>query len=196
MYYQPDLASSLAQLGRNQAELLGARQDRTLDKVFQQMGLSDHQSPSETQPSTLSCLPPSARPSVNEHPPASRRNIISHVTSTPPSYYAHDHLGHDSRQALRGGSYYNNYPGYAVQLPSWMACGPGAIGQERGTAPPPQIRSGPYPQQQRGPSRMVGRQNNDYTSGHHNVVDVERIRRGLDVRTTVTNPTIAILLHH
>lgn len=77
-----------------------------------------------------------------------------------------------------------------------MAYGPGAIGQERGTVPSPQVRSGPYPQQQRGPLRVVGRQNNDYTSGHHNVVDVERIRRGLDVRTTVINPIFATLLCH
>ena len=77
-----------------------------------------------------------------------------------------------------------------------MAYGPGAIGQEREMAPPPQVRSGPYPQQHRGSSRMVGRQNSDYTSGHHNVVDVERIRRGLDVRTTVINPIFVALLSH
>lgn len=77
-----------------------------------------------------------------------------------------------------------------------MACGPGAIGQERATAPPAQIRSRPYPQQHHAPSRVVGRQNSDYSSGHHNVVDVERIRRGLDVRTTVINSVFAILRHY
>ncbi|SLM35773.1 meiosis protein mei2 [Lasallia pustulata] len=184
MYYQPDLASSLAQLGRKQPVLLGARLDRDLDQAFEKVGLSDDQIPSETQPSATSCGPSSARPSLNDHSPASRRNFISHVTSTP-SYYAHGYTSHDSRQASAGGSFNADNPGYALQLPSWMAYGPGAIGQERGTAPPPQVRSGPYSLQHRGPARMVGRQNSDYTSGHHNVVDVERIRRGLDVRTTI-----------
>lgn len=195
MYYQPDLASSLAQLGRKQPVLLGARLDRDLDQAFEKVGLSDDQIPSETQPSATSCGPSSARPSLNDHSPASRRNFISHVTSTP-SYYAHGYTSHDSRQASAGGSFNADNPGYALQLPSWMAYGPGAIGQERGTAPPPQVRSGPYSLQHRGPARMVGRQNSDYTSGHHNVVDVERIRRGLDVRTTVINPIFATLLHH
>lgn len=176
--------------------MLGARQDQTLDRAFQQIGLSDCQGPSETQPSSSSCGLSSARPSLNEHSLASCRNFISHTPSASPSFYAQGYSCHDPRQALRGGTYYENYPGYSIQLPSWMACGPGAIGQERATAPPAQVRSRPYPQQHRAPSRVVGRQNSDYTSGHHNVVDVERIRRGLDVRTTVINFMFAILRHH
>jgi hypothetical protein len=39
--------------------------------------------------------------------------------------------------------------------------------------------------QRRGPPCFGGRHTHDFASGHHNVVDVERIRRGLDVRTTV-----------
>ena len=158
------------------------------------MGLGDCQKTDETQSSTLSRGPPSARPSPNVRSSISRRNVSSHPISPPQGYYAHGYPCHDSRQGSHGASYYNDYPGYGVPLPPWLAYGPGAIGQERGLAPSPHSRTGHYSQQHRGPARVVGRQNNEYTSGHHNVVDVERIRRGLDVRTTVIYPTSALLL--
>lgn len=63
---------------------------------------------------------------------------------------------------------------------------PGAIGQERG-----QLRHSRshYGQQISGGhiTSRAGRSEQDYASGHHNVVDIERIRRGLDVRTTVSS---------
>lgn len=64
--------------------------------------------------------------------------------------------------------------------------GPGAIGQERGQVYQPHHKNNSYSPQRRGQSRFGNRHNHDFTSGHHNVVDVERIRRGLDVRTTVS----------
>ncbi len=64
--------------------------------------------------------------------------------------------------------------------------GPGAIGQERGQAYPTHFRNGGYSPQRRGPPRFGGRHAHDFASGHHNVVDVDRIGRGLDVRTTVS----------
>ena len=75
-----------------------------------------------------------------------------------------------------------------VPLGPWDVLGPGAIGQERGQTFQPQFRSGPYSPQRRGPPKFGGRHTHDFASGHHNVVDVERIRRGLDVRTTVWKP--------
>lgn len=50
----------------------------------------------------------------------------------------------------------------------------------------PQARV-PYPiPQQRHSGKPVTRQGHEYGSAHHNVVDVERIRQGTDVRTTVS----------
>ena len=72
-----------------------------------------------------------------------------------------------------------------VPLGAWDVFGPGAIGQERGQTHQPQFRIGAYSPQRRGAPRFGGRHTHDFASGHHNVVDVERIRRGLDVRTTV-----------
>ena len=194
IYYQPHLPSSLAQLGGGNAALLPGRKDRNLDKASEHMGLGDCQKTNEIQSSTLFRGPPSARPNPNVRSSISPRNVSSHPISPPRGYYAHDHSCHDSRQDSYGASYYDNYPCYGVPLPPLLAYGPGAIGQERDLAPSPHYRTGPYLQQHRGPARVVGRQNNEYTSGHHNVVDVERIRRGLDVRTTVIYHTSALLL--
>ena len=51
--------------------------------------------------------------------------------------------------------------------------------------PHPQGFLGPMVLRQYGPHKNGQRHNHEYASGHHNVVDVERIRQGLDVRTTV-----------
>ncbi|KAL8829706.1 MAG: hypothetical protein Q9191_001859 [Dirinaria sp. TL-2023a] len=80
--------------------------------------------------------------------------------------------------------FFSPYGDYGLQSPLWTPYTPGTIGQERGTpvmSPYPPI----YPYQQRTPVRFVGRSPNEYPSSHHNFVDVERIRQGLDVRTTI-----------
>ncbi|KAI9796807.1 MAG: hypothetical protein M1833_005950 [Piccolia ochrophora] len=61
----------------------------------------------------------------------------------------------------------------------------GAIGQERS-----QLQHLRFPHIANSSSRqlttkLTGRCDQDFASGHHNVVDIERIRRGLDVRTTI-----------
>ncbi|KAI9761197.1 MAG: hypothetical protein M1840_001997 [Geoglossum simile] len=63
----------------------------------------------------------------------------------------------------------------------------GVIGQERGLLrQSSDYLPGRYSGQNRGThNRVVARHDQDYTAGHHNVVDIERIRRGLDVRTTI-----------
>ena len=58
---------------------------------------------------------------------------------------------------------------------------PGVVGQERFA----RARSSPVVSQQHYSPKSNNRMGPEYTSGHHNVVDVERIRQGLDVRTTV-----------
>lgn len=83
---------------------------------------------------------------------------------------------------------YSPYSEFGMQSSPWAAFNPGAVGQERGTPLLPQVRSAHFLQQQRSSGKPAGRQSHDYSSGHHNVVDIERIRLGTDVRTTVGNP--------
>lgn len=70
---------------------------------------------------------------------------------------------------------------FSLQSPLYSPYSPGAIGQERGTPLSSNPRPGYY-NPQRANAKASGR---DYASGHHNVVDVDRIRQGIDVRTTV-----------
>ena len=80
--------------------------------------------------------------------------------------------------------YFSPYVGYGLQSPAWTPYTPGAIGQERGVSMLSPY-SGVHPYQQRSPAKYLTRSPHDYSMGHHNVVDIERIRQGLDVRTTV-----------
>ena len=80
---------------------------------------------------------------------------------------------------------YSNFLNSGLQSPIWAAFNPGAIGQERGTPALLQQRQGYYLQQNRAQNKIGGRQSHDYASGHHNIVDIDHIRQGIDVRTTV-----------
>ena len=90
---------------------------------------------------------------------------------------------------------YNPYANYAVPSPLWLPYGPGAVGQERGVLTLPHYRQGHYGQRQNVQNKIGGRQDKiggrqrlDYASGHHNVVNINRIGQGIDVRTTVIRP--------
>ncbi|KAL8771359.1 MAG: hypothetical protein Q9209_003265 [Squamulea sp. 1 TL-2023] len=80
-----------------------------------------------------------------------------------------------------------SYPASGMQTPTWSSfdatsSNPGAIGQERHTPMSSFHSLNQYP---RSLVRHGGRQVTDPSSGHHNVVDVNRIRKGADVRTTI-----------
>lgn len=80
---------------------------------------------------------------------------------------------------------YSPYSAYGFQSPAWAAYYPGTIGQERGVPGLPQARTSHLLQSHRQTGKPAARQGHEYGSAHHNVVDVERIRQGTDVRTTV-----------
>ena len=77
----------------------------------------------------------------------------------------------------------------------WSSNSPGAIGQERGAMLSPshgsfhqqQLGNGAFNLQQPRSLYKGGRRHNEHNIGIHNVVDVNRIRLGIDVRTTVRN---------
>ena len=69
----------------------------------------------------------------------------------------------------------------------WSPYSPGTIGQERGS--PTTISHHHFEAfrpQSRTLSRVSSRQQVDFVNANHNVVEVDRIRAGLDVRTTVS----------
>ena len=133
---------------------------------------------------------------------AYHRELNSQQVPSPLSLQKTNFNGPESTESSSWSPFFSPYGDpYGLQSPFWTPYTPGAIGQERGTPimspyTPGAIGqdrgnsimspySGIYPYQQRTPGKLIGRSPHDYSSGHHNVVDVERIRQGLDVRTTV-----------
>jgi hypothetical protein len=84
--------------------------------------------------------------------------------------------------ALAGGRYYEDCFFPTALTPFEVH---GTIGQERAQIRQPGFPLTPISPNRRPAMRMGGRQEPDFNSGHHNVVDVDRIRHGLDVRTTI-----------
>lgn len=78
------------------------------------------------------------------------------------------------------------YPPFGGLSLDWQTRPQGAFGQIGMVSPAPRARISTLAQRQHGLNKGSLRQSNEYGSGHHNVVDVERIREGLDVRTTVS----------
>lgn len=101
-----------------------------------------------------------------------------------PASYDPRYAGFAARQNVPWNPYFQPYPLIGIPSPPWTAYGHGTIGQERDLTPFMPYR-GSQPCQNRGSIKQGGRQHNDYASGHHNVVDIDRIRQGTDVRTTV-----------
>ena len=85
---------------------------------------------------------------------------------------------------------FHSIPRYGIPAPPWMPFGSNVITGDR--AMTPHTRScGPFlVTGYRTSPRGTSRRDRDYLSGHHNVVDVARIRQGLDVRTTVIHALV------
>ena len=132
--------------------------------------------------------PSSAMPQVSAgHSFASHRDFHSQPMPSPLALQESSFNAPDSGESSPWSPYFSPYHEYGIQSPLWSPYPPGAIGQERATPVMSPYRAGFYPYHQRFPFKLMGRQT-DFPSGHHNVVDVERIRQGLDVRTTVRDP--------
>ena len=85
----------------------------------------------------------------------------------------------------RNNSFANTCFNYESSVNSWETLGPGVVGQERAVTPTQQAHSYPSIYLPQRPAKSGLRQQHDYATGHHNIVDIERISQGLDVRTTV-----------
>lgn len=106
----------------------------------------------------------------------------SRFGGTSPSYAVH---GADVGSLLS--PYLPASPAFALRNPTWtgvdvISHGHGAMVQ--GSHSPLHLPA-TYRQNTRGTIRQGGRNLQDYSCGHHNVVDADRIRKGADVRTTV-----------
>ncbi|KAL8809710.1 MAG: hypothetical protein Q9200_003179 [Gallowayella weberi] len=172
---------------REDGSLIVGREDTFLDDRFSQMVL-------ESVP-TASMLPMRSSPLLSPYSMPSP----SHTGTFTPGYFnapnspllfgglSPGYLVQHSGDGSPVSRFMPPYLGSGVQTPNWgsfdgAASGPGAVGQERHTPITPFSGFHQYP---RNFIRHGGRQVPDHSGGHHNVVDVDRIRKGADVRTTI-----------
>ncbi|KAL8746803.1 MAG: hypothetical protein Q9190_001208 [Brigantiaea leucoxantha] len=92
--------------------------------------------------------------------------------------------------------HYPTYPIYELQAPLWPRCdlsghGTRAVGQVLNSNRLMRSQSEQH-LLNRGAGRLQARHSNDFMIVHHNTVDVERIRQGTDVRTTISRTTARI----
>ncbi|KAI9836681.1 MAG: hypothetical protein M1819_001317 [Sarea resinae] len=140
------------------------RQKHELEETFSQMNLAPR--PSRTNQYTDSFCNPNL---VHLSPTGRSAVPLEEYSDKSSSMGGYHRYSFPSQKSFAYSNTFENRP-------------PGAIGQERGQFCHPQYRTGPQSPQRRGQPRHGGRHDH---GGHHNVVDIERIRRGLDVRTTI-----------
>lgn len=138
-------------------------------------------------------------PSLLESTPTSRsltlrKDLGGHHTPSPLTHGFHGSDRSDSQASPFWSPTYSSGSGYRIPSSIWSSGSPGAIGQERGATLSPCLPSfyqkplgnGAFDMQQHQRSLYKGgRRYNEHSIGTHNVVDIHRIRIGLDVRTTV-----------
>lgn len=95
---------------------------------------------------------------------------------------------------------YTSGSSYGIPSSTWSPNSPGAVGQERGAMPSPshgsfyqnQLGNGSLQLEQPRSLYKGSRRQSEHNIGTHNVVDANRIRYGIDVRTTVRDFTYLI----
>lgn len=182
--YQPDLQGPAQGLSKSPGPLI-IGQETTLESDFASMSLFDRldmRGPETSSSSPLSPRPYSTRAS---RPLTYRKDFNEHHAASSHHIYSEGYVGRSSDQSAFCNPSYSTFLNPGLQSPIWSAFNPGAIGQERGTPTFLHQRQGYYPQQNRGQNKIGGRQPHEHASGHHNIVDIGRIAKGIDVRTTV-----------
>ena len=173
---------------RDEGPVIVGGEDSFLDERFSQMGL-------ESGP-TNSTMPIPRAPLLSPYSvasPSHNSTLTPGFVNSPtsPMFFGGLSPGFLVQQAGDGSPISRNllsYPTSGMQTPTWSSfdatsSNPGAIGQERHTPMSSFHNPNQYP---RSLVRHGGRNVPDHSTGHHNVVDVNRIRKGADVRTTVS----------
>ncbi|KAG8532028.1 uncharacterized protein KY384_003664 [Bacidia gigantensis] len=179
--YEPEVGPKLQTPAKTPGPIIIGQDDSRLDQALSKMTLDSYRE------STLLHTPRqslyqsnSTEDSFTGRKVAGGQHIPSPLNSLAPSYG-----GPGPMYSPTWTTSCNTYAGYGMTSPLWSQYSPGAIGQERGSPSLPGDYRNAHPSQPKALTRSSGRQQPDYAPGHHNVVDMDRIRAGLDVRTTI-----------
>ncbi|KAL8897111.1 MAG: hypothetical protein Q9192_002742 [Flavoplaca navasiana] len=170
---------------RDEGPVIVGREEGFLDNKFREMGLENI--------APNSAIPNSRSPLLSPHSvPSPTHNSISTPgflhSPRSPMLLGSLSPGLLVQQFGEGSPISQSVQYYhSTQSPTWSnfdatLSNPGTIGQERRTPISPFHCSNPHP---RNLMRHGGRHLPDHSGGHHNVVDINRIRKGADVRTTI-----------
>ncbi|KAI9697902.1 MAG: hypothetical protein M1836_004254 [Candelina mexicana] len=185
-YYEPDLKDKSPSRLNQLCERAPWRDAPDFEVAFSHMSLG-HQDPRNRQYPPFSNVPAYSDSTYTYLSPTGRSEIPRHEVQTQwaPRYnhpgYTYPRQGMDAYSGL-GSPYYHDYSRYGVVRGPLEVYRPVGFGQDREHHAQWQYQGSPYSPRRRIGPRFGGR---DHVTGHHNVVDVERIRRGLDVRTTI-----------
>lgn len=188
MPYKPQIHHLLSRGAKGHSPLIVGQQNTGLDKAFENMSLTNCH---DNYPNDVLNVP--MAPQFVYTPSADRSlgyqgQYITEQSVSPLEDYVSAFTPRSSGPTSPWSPVNSPYANYGLHSPIWTPYAPGTIGQERRVQALPQVRPGHFLQQQRSLGKLSGRQSHEHSSGHHNVVDVERIRQGTDVRTTVRNP--------
>lgn len=184
-----------AKSGRTQGPLIIGQEETGLENAFSNVALNATQPVNTAVPMMYpqmwapQVVWPYYWPQVGNRSFANHRELQGTQVPSPLNLQKSNYIGPESTETSPYSPGFSPYVDYGVQSPLWSPYTPatytlGAIGQERGVSMLSPYSS-MHPYQQRSPAKYLTRSPHDYSSGHHNVVDIERIRQGLDVRTTV-----------
>ena len=185
MRYRPDHDRLSHQIGINHGPLIIGQQESGLERALGGLDINGYGAIYHDQllgPPFVSAL---SYPHLNNRSPGYQREFLPEPSLSPAEVYTPTFTSRSSAPSPPWSPAYSPYSNYGFQSPAWAGYYPGAIGQERGVPVPPQARASHSLQQHRHSAKPLARQGHEYGSAHHNVVDVERIRQGTDVRTTV-----------
>jgi len=210
--YEPDIQTTAQAPPRNPGPIIiGQDDDQALSYGLGNMSVNIGQNPYATgnvhTPSSSANQPPTSvsytdrKDNEGQHTPSrlttvapgfgTRGRLQSPIWS-PSSTSNGQYVVQSPAYSSSNGQYIIQSPAYSIpngqyflQSPVYSPLSPGAIGQERGIPMLPRARDEWYSQQHFLKPTANGGQWDDYASAYHNIVDTERIRAGLDVRTTV-----------
>lgn len=185
MRYSPDLVDFPIQLLKNHGPLIIGQQDTSISKAFGNMNLSSCHDIYNADYLNSPLASPLFYPNSTSQSLGCVSEYQNEYSLSSTEDYGSGFTPRSSGPSSPWSPAYSPYSDFGLRSPSWAAFNPGAVGQERATPLLTQVRSGHFLQQQRSSGKPAGRHSHDYSSGHHNVVEVDRIRLGTDVRTTV-----------
>lgn len=185
MRYSPDLGDFPLQLLKNHGPLIIGQQDTGLSKAFGNMNLNSYHDIYNADYLNSPLASPLFYPNSANQSLGCISEYQNEQSLSSTEDYGSGFTPRSSGPTSPWSPAYSPYSDFGLHSPSWAAFNPGAVGQERATPLLPQVRSGRFLQQQRSSGKPAGRHSHEYSSGHHNVVEVDRIRLGTDVRTTV-----------